>query len=134
MGQIPNELSHSSRVGSTTFNAKSEYVLALALEEKKGVATFVVLLQEVDVQKALDVGIEVAGKYGGTFNGLTVFTIGINPPRDKQALNFFLDATKVGEVVGEITKRLVLPREGYLVNATPTSQYIPRARPAQTAT
>jgi len=105
----------------------------LALEEKKGVATFMVLLHEVDVQKALDAGIEVVDRLGGTFNGLTVFTIGINPPRDRQALNFFLDATKVGEVVAEVAKRLGLPREGYLVNATPTSQFVARARPAQTA-
>ena len=106
----------------------------MALEEKKGVATFIVLLQEVDVQKALDAGIEAVSKLGGTFNGLTVFTIGINPPRDKQALNFFLDAMQVGEVVAEVAKRLGLPREGYLVNASLTSQYVPRERPAQTAT
>lgn len=106
----------------------------MALEEKKGVATFIVLLQEVDVQKALNAGIEVVDKFGGIFNGLTVFTIGINPPRDKQALNFFLNPTRVGEVVTEIARILGLPREGYLVNASLTSQYVPRERPAQTAT
>jgi len=98
------------------------------MEERRGVQVVIIFLSQVNVQKAYDLGVEIATKVGGIFNGFNVFTFASMPPRDHQTLNFFLDGSKVGEVVEAVVKGLELPQNGYMFQAVPTTQYIPRTQ------
>jgi len=53
----------------------------MAVEEKKGVQVFLIMLRDVDLQKAYDVGNEVVVRNGGIFHGLNVFSLTGNPPQ-----------------------------------------------------
>lgn len=106
----------------------------MALEERRGVQVLLILLKDIDLQKAYDIGSGVADKSGAIFNGLNVFSFPSNPPRDKQTLAFFTESNKVGSIVGEMAKALGLaPNIDFLVQAFPSTQFVPRTRPSQTA-
>jgi len=105
------------------------------MEEKKGVQVVLILLKEVDLQKAYTVGSETVGRNGGVFNGLNVFSLPGSPPRDKQTIGFFADPSQIGSIVAEITKTLGLSSAtDILVQAVPFTQFAARTRPPQTAT
>ena len=105
------------------------------MEEKKVVQVFLILLkQELNIQKTFDVGHRVVSESGGTYGGLTVFTLA-NPTRDKHCISFVVDPSKLGSVVERITTELGLVSGiDYVVQAAPTVQLIPKARPPQTFT
>jgi len=106
----------------------------MAVEEKKGVQVFLIMLRDVDLQKAYDIGNEVVVRNGGIFHGLNVFSITGNPPRDKQSMSFLIDSSRIGLVVDETAKGLGLsPSSDLLVQAFPSTQFVPRSRPPQTA-
>ena len=106
----------------------------MAVEEKKGVQVFLILLRDVDLQKAYDVGYETVMRNGGIFHGLNVFSLTGNPPRDKQSMSFLVDSGRIGLIVEELTKALGLsPNGDFLVQAFPSTQFVPRSRPPQTA-
>ena len=95
----------TSRPGS--LNIQAGVGLTMAMEEKSGVQVVIILMREVDVQKAYSLGIDVIGKVGGIFNGFNVFTFGAsNPPRDRQTLGFVEDPNRVGETINAVVKGL----------------------------
>ena len=109
----------------------------MAMEEKKGVQVIFVLLTDIDIQKGFDLGIEIATKTDGVFDGFNVFTFAGNPamgvpPRDRPTLNFFVDSKHVGEVITSLAKGLGLTQTQYVYQAAPASRYFPRT-PSQTS-
>jgi len=108
----------------------------VAVEERKGVQVWIILLQDIDFQRGFDLGVQAAARVGGIFNGLVTFSLASTPPhpmRDREALSIFVDSSKVGEAVAQIVNGLGLSKDGYLVQATPSSQFVPKQRPNQTA-
>ena len=107
--------------------------LPMASEEKKGVQVWFICLKEVEAQKAFNVGTQLAEKTGGIFNGINFFTLG-SPPQYKQAANLFVAPEHVGEVVDTFAREFGLSqKDGYIFQALPSSQYIPRNQPDRTA-
>ena len=110
----------------------------MAMEEKKGVQVIFVLLADIDIQKGFDLGIEIATKVGGVFDGFNVFTFAGNPamgvqPRDRPTLNFFVDSKHVGDAITSLAKGLGLTQTQYVYQAAPASRYFPRTQASQTS-
>ncbi|MDA4122546.1 MAG: hypothetical protein OK456_05125 [Thaumarchaeota archaeon] len=100
----------------------------MAMEERKGVQVWFILLEEVDPQKAYDIGVKAAEHVGGTYNSTSFYTLG-NPVQYKQALNIFVAPDRVGEIVSALGKDFGLTiNKGYIYVATPGSQYVPRSK------
>lgn len=104
----------------------------MAMEERKGVQVIFVLQTDIDIQKAFDLGTEVAVKVKGVFDGFNVFTFARNPvqgipPRDRPTLNFFVESPHVGEVITTLAKGLGLVQGPYVYQTFPTSRYFPRS-------
>jgi hypothetical protein len=81
----------------------------------------------------------LAEKYGGIFNGISPFTLGGMPPRDRHAIVIFLDfekGKKADGIIEELESGTGLAErdKDYLVQFVPTSQFVPRSqKPATSA-
>jgi hypothetical protein len=105
----------------------------MAMEERKGAALNFVVLKDIDFQKAFELAEKIASKTGGIFNGISSFSFVGPPPRDKESINLFLDPSKINEAIAELSKGLGLTlNDGYIIQAIPTVQYVPRGQMPRT--
>ena len=104
----------------------------MTMEERKGVQVWFIFLNEMDPQKAYDIGARVSQSLRGIYIATSFYSTG-NPAQYKQALNVFVPQDKVGAVVNTLAKEFGLElNKGFLYTANPGLQYVPRTNVSQT--
>lgn len=104
--------------------APEDHSLVMAAETKPVTSISIIILVRLDIEKAYQVGLEIAKENNAVFQGMWPWSLQ-NPNRDALQIGFIADVTSINKIIEKVKSQLNLTNENLLYSA------IPSVRPAE---